>query len=109
MLSAGKVYRKEDIIGQSHSLSSIRCNPELSGNDSGIYNVWLWKGGKNCGHFFRRKIYFYKLGVATGKKIQDATDIVGTVEARSRGFYPKPNDSRVNKIPYNMPNRGGKK
>ena len=109
MLSAGKVYRKEDIIGQSHSLSSIRCNPGLSGNDSGIYNVWLCPGGKNCGHFFRRKIYFYKLGVATGKKIQDATDIVGTVEARSRGFYPKPNDSRVNKIPYNMPNRGGKK
>ena len=109
MLRSGKVYRKEDIIGQKHSLSSIRCNPGLAGNKQGVYNVWLWKGGKNCGHFWRRKIYFYKLGVAKGTKISQATDVIGLVEARSRGFYPEANDSKVSRIPYNMPNRGGKK
>jgi len=109
MLRSGKVYRKEDIIGQKHSLSSIRCNPGLAGNKKGIYDVWLWKGGKNCGHFWRRKIYFYKLGVAKGTKISQATDVIGLVEARSRGFYPEANDSKVSRIPYNMPNRGGKK
>tara|TARA_R100000482_G_scaffold58302_2_gene21183 strand:- start:5032 stop:7146 length:2115 start_codon:yes stop_codon:yes gene_type:complete len=109
MLRSGKVYRKEDIIGQKHSLSNIKCNPGFGPRGANKYNVWLYKGGKNCGHFWRRKIYFYKLGEATGTKINQATDIIGTVEARSRGFYPKANDSKVSRIPYNMPNRGGLK
>ena len=29
-----------------------------------------------------------------------------TVEARSRGFYPKANDSKVARAPKNMPNNG---
>ena len=105
MMASGKVYRKEDIL----MMNNLKVNAGFGPGGTDTYNVWLYKGGKNCGHFWRRKIYFYKLGIATGNKIQDATDIVGTVEARSRGFYPKANDSKVNKIPYNMPNRGGLK
>jgi len=103
MMSSGKVYRKEDIL----MMNNLKVNAGFGPRGADTYSIWFYKGGKNCGHFWRRKIYFYKLGVATGNKIQDATDIVGTVEARSRGFYPKANDSKVNRIPYNMPNRGG--
>ena len=102
MLAAGKVYRKEDII----RMGNKAVNPGWGPNGSDYYSCWLYKGGGNCGHFFRRKIYFYKLGVATGNKISDATSIIGTVEARSRGFYPKANDSRVSRAPKNMPNNG---
>ena len=112
MLAAKKVYRKEDIL----QMSNKKVNDTYTNKDGRVvgwgpngdatYSVWLYKGGGNCGHFWRRKIYFYKLGVATGNKIQDATDIVGTVEARSRGFYPKANDSRVARAPKNLPNNG---
>ena len=102
MLASGKVYRKEDLL----QMSNKAVNPGWGPGGTDTYSVWLWKGGGNCGHFFRRKIYFYKLGVATGNKIQDATDIVGTVEARSKGFYPKANDSRVSRAPKNLPNNG---
>jgi len=112
MLAAGKVYRKEDILQMSNKkvndsyISKDGTEKGWGPNGALTYNVWLYKGGGNCGHFWRRKIYFYKLGVATGNKIQDATDIVGTVKARSKGFYPKANDSKVSRAPKNMPNNG---
>ena len=94
MLSANKIYRKEDILRLGKkSTPPVNKGWGLDGADH--YSIWLYKGGGNCGHFWRRKIYFYKLGVATGNKIQDATDIIGTVEARSKGFYPKANDPKV--------------
>lgn len=102
MLAAKKLYRKEDLL----QMSNKAVNPGWGPGGTDTYSIWLWKGGGNCGHFFRRKVFFYKLGVATGNKIQDATDIIGTVEARSRGFYPKANDSRVARAPKNMPNNG---
>ena len=112
MMNAKKVYRKEDIL----QMSNKKVNDTYTNKDGRVvgwgpngdatYSVWLYKGGGNCGHFWRRKIYFYKLGVATGNKIQDATDIIGTVEARSKGFYPKANDPKVSRAPKNMPNNG---
>ena len=105
MLSANKIYRKEDILRLGDkSKPPVNKGWGLDGADH--YSIWLYKGGGNCGHFWRRKIYFYKLGVATGNKIQDATDIIGTVEARSKGFYPKANDPKVSRAPKNMPNNG---
>ena len=105
MLSANKIYRKEDILRLGKkSTPPVNKGWGLDGADH--YSIWLYKGGGNCGHFWRRKIYFYKLGVATGNKIQDATDIIGTVEARSKGFYPKANDPKVSRAPKNMPNNG---
>ena len=105
MLSANKIYRKEDILRLGDkSKPPVNKGWGLDGADH--YSIWLYKGGGNCGHFWRRKIYFYKLGVATGNKIQAATDIIGTVEARSKGFYPKANDPKVSRAPKNMPNNG---
>lgn len=105
MMAAGKVYRKEDIIGQKHSLSSIRANPELSGNDSGVYNIWLYKGGANCHHSWVRKIYVTKFGDRPNINIDD---VISTTKARSKGFRPVANDRKVSVAPIDMPNRGYK-
>ena len=106
MMAANKVYRKEDIIGQAHSLSSIQANPELSGNKSGIYNIWRFKGGANCHHKWFRRIYFRKFG--EGKPNINTDRVITTTKARSQGFKPVPNAQEVPVAPIDMPNKGYK-
>jgi len=105
MVAANKVYRKEDIIGQAHSLSSIKANPDLAGNDSGIYNIWKFKGGANCHHRWYRRIYQTKFG--NRPNLEDDT-IITTTKARSKGFRPVPNEQEVPVAPIDMPNKGYK-
>ncbi len=106
MMSANKVYRKEDIIGQAHSLSSIPANPDLSGNKSGIYNIWLHKGGANCHHRWYRRIYFKKFG--EGKPNINTDKVITTTKARSQGFKPEANEQLVPVAPIDRKNRGYK-
>ena len=101
---AGKVYRKKDIVAMGTSTPPV--NPGWGLNGASHYSVWHFKGGGNCGHWWRRKIYFYKLGVSTGTDISDATSIISTAKARSQGFYPESNDARVATAPKNMPKNG---
>jgi hypothetical protein len=54
MMSADKVYRKEDLDKQSSD------NSTLSPKGSNTYNIWLYKGGVNCKHFWMRRIYMKK-------------------------------------------------
>jgi hypothetical protein len=105
MTAANKVYRKEDIIGQAHSLSSIAANPDLSGNDSGIYNIWLHKGGANCHHRWYRRIYQTKFG---NKPNLENDTVITTTKARSKGFRPEANEQQVPVAPIDMPNKGYK-
>ena len=107
MLSANKLYRKEDIV----AMESVAVNYKGKGAGMGpsgatTYDVFKWKGGVNCGHYWRREIYFYKLGVATGTDINDATKIITTTSARSNGFYPETNPMEVSRAPKNLPNNG---
>ncbi len=102
MTSANKLYRKDDIL----LMNKMAVNPGFGPRGAKTYNIFLYKGGPQCGHYWRREIYFYKLGKAGGTKIEDATRIITTTEARSKGFYPKANPSEVSRAPRNMPNNG---
>jgi hypothetical protein len=53
MTKANKVYRKEDI----ELAGSKVVNPGLGAKGADTYNIWLYKGGVNCKHFWMRKIY----------------------------------------------------
>lgn len=53
MIKADKVYRKEDI----ELAGSKVVNPGLGPRGADTYNIWLYKGGVNCKHFWMRKIY----------------------------------------------------
>ena len=100
MVKAGKVYRKEDIL----AMTKKAVNPDFtkSGDKSGKYSIWLWKGGARCNHRWYRKTYVRKIG---GKRM--GTEI-STTEARSRGFRPKgrPNAQKVPVAPKDMKYKG---
>ena len=101
MMAAKKVYRKEDIV----KMSTLPVNPGWGPNGSDTYDIFRFKGGANCHHYWLRQIYRTKLDIGVSTKIEDA-QIIGITKARSEGFYPKKNDARVSKAPKRMPNKG---
>jgi hypothetical protein len=103
MIDAGKVYRKEDIIGQAHSLSNIQANPGHGPNGADTYNVWLYKGGVNCHHKWVRKIYVTRAGATPN---YNTDEVINKTKARSRGFRPEENDQRIYQAPIDMPRQG---
>ena len=80
MVSSNKVYRKEDI--DMMSKKSVNAGWGLKGADN--YDIWKYKGGGDCHHFWMRKTYM----------------------AKKEGFKPVVNDKDVAKRPTDMPNNG---
>ena len=99
MVSAKKIYRKEDII----AMEKVPVNKGwgLSGADT--YSIWLYKGGGNCHHFWMRKTYRAK-GVKPDAKNPNAE--VSVNQSKKDGFKPQTNDNKVAKRPVDMPNNG---
>ena len=54
MMAANRVYRKEDLDKQSSA------NSDLAPKGESTYNIWLYKGGVNCSHYWMRRIYLKK-------------------------------------------------
>lgn len=54
MWAAQKVYRMEDLNKESSD------NSELAPKGSNTYNLWLYKGGVNCQHYWERRTYLKK-------------------------------------------------
>jgi hypothetical protein len=101
MLAANKMYRKEDLI----RLENIPVNKGWGAGGTDTYSIWLYGGGGNCHHYFRRKIWKFTLGVSRSGNLEDG-DVISTAKARKSGFYPKANDKKVAQAPKRMPNKG---
>jgi len=101
MMAAKKLYRKEDI----ERMSTKRVNAGWGKGGADTYDIFLYKGGGNCHHFWLRQIYRTELGISVSTKIKDA-DLVGYTKARSEGFTAKKNDKRVAIAPKRMKNNG---
>lgn len=99
MVSASKIYRKEDI--ERMSSQAVNAGFGLAGADT--YDIWLYKGGANCHHFWMRKTY-------RAKDVKpDATNPnaeVSVNRARQEGLTPEANDPLVARRPIDMPNNG---
>ena len=98
MVSAGRVYRKEDI----EAASRRAVNPGLGANGANTYDLFLFKGGARCHHFWSRQTYLRK----NNKKISvnQAKKLI-----REAGVDAKrlpENDKRVAQRPVDMPNEG---
>lgn len=96
MVSAKKVYRKEDIVGMENKV----VNAGFGKGGSDTYSIWLYKGGARCSHKWFRKTYVRKEGA---KGLGDA---ISTTEARKRGFKPEANAQKVPVAPKDMKYKG---
>ena len=101
MVSAKKIYRKEDIMQMSQR--AVNAGWGLNGADT--YDIWLYKGGGACHHFWMRKTYKAKKeGVKPDVGNPNAE--VSVNQAKKDGFKPETNDKKVAMRPKDMPNQG---
>ena len=96
MVSAKKVYRKEDIV----AMETKAVNAGFGKGGSDTYSIWLYKGGARCHHKWFRRIYARKEGS------KSLGDVISTTEARSEGFKPETNAQKVPVAPKDMPRQG---
>jgi len=99
MVGAKKIYRKEDIMQMSQKV----VNAGFGKGGSNTYDIWLYKGGARCHHFWMRKTYMGK-GVKPDAKNPNAE--ISVNKAKKEGFKPEVNDKRVAQRPVDMPNKG---
>ena len=101
MVSAKKIYRKEDI--QQMSQRAVNAGWGLNGADT--YDIWLYKGGGDCHHFWMRKTYKAKTA-KTKPDVGNPNAEVSVNKAKKEGFKPEVNAKEVAKRPTDMPNNG---
>lgn len=104
MMSANKLYRKEDIL----EMSQRTVNPGfgMSPNPNEPYDIFLWKGGGllseefpngTCKHFWVREMY-RKIGSGKNTAAQPSTP----ADVRKAGEIAPTNDNRVYQAPHDM-------
>ena len=101
MVSKKKIYRKEDISQMSQN--SVNKGWGLNGADN--YDIFLYKGGGDCHHFWMRKTYRSKRKGGTADAGNPNSEI-SVNKARKEGFKPEVNSKDVAKRPTDMPNNG---
>lgn len=99
MVGAKKIYRKEDIMQMS--TRAVNAGWGLSGADT--YDIWLYKGGGACHHFWMRKTY---MAVDVKPDATNPNAEISVNKAKKEGFKPETNDPKVAKRPKDMPNQG---
>ena len=97
MLSANKVYRKEDIERMSTSSANKGWGPKGADN----YNIFLYKGGGACHHYWTRETYRKKADVNSPLAQQ-----ITPAQARKEGEILPTNNPLVYQKPIDMPNMG---
>jgi hypothetical protein len=113
MMSANKLYRKEDIVGSNYpsslgGMSALTVNPGFGMNPTPDkpYDVFLWKGGGllseefpngTCKHFWMREMY-RKIGSGRNTAAQPSTP----AEVRKAGEIAPTNDKRAYIAPHDM-------
>jgi hypothetical protein len=101
MISAGKVYRKEDI----ERMGSQAVNAGFGVAGAATYSIWLYKGGARCHHFWMRKTYLAK-GEGVTPDVGNPNAEVTVNKAKREGVDLETNDKKVATRPVDMPNEG---
>jgi len=100
MLKANKIYRKEDVL----RMSKQAVNQGFGIDGAATYDVWLYKGGPNCHHTWKKEIYVAFEGTGIDVRSPLATTIA--VNKAAKYGYVIKNNSLVATKPINMPDRG---
>jgi hypothetical protein len=99
MLSADKLYRKEDI--ENTKSNDVNFGQGHNGEN---YNLFLYKGGVNCKHKWLRQTYVSFDNVKIDVTNPNATQI-STNKAEQYGYRVR-NPKEVAMTPFDMPNHG---
>jgi len=100
MVEAGKLYRKEDIV----SMENVAVNPGWGPEGADTYDIWFYKGGGNCRHFWEKRVYVDASGAKINPNDPDAKRIA--VSLAERMGYKVRNNALVAKLPEDMPHNG---
>jgi hypothetical protein len=100
MVEAGKLYRKEDIV----SMENVAVNPGWGPEGADTYDIWFYKGGGNCKHFWEKRVYVDAKGAKINPNDPDANRIA--VALAERMGYKVRNNALVAKLPEDMPYNG---
>ena len=98
MTQLNKLYRKEDIELMSQKAST---NPGWGPRGADTYDIFLYKGGGACHHFWTRETYKR----FTDPRKKGAVEIT-PAQARKAGEILPTNNMLVYTKPINMPNQG---
>ena len=101
MVTAKKIYRKEDI--DMMSKKAVNAGWGLNGADT--YDIWLYKGGGDCHHFWMRKTYKAK-SKNLKPDVGNPNAEISVNKAKKDGFKPEVNAKEVATRPTDMPNNG---
>lgn len=100
MIAANKIYRKEDIVAAGNQ----SVNPGWGPGGANTYDIWLYKGGGDCQHYWERVIYLKKGGQVT---VNEARKMITQLPVAQRAAAKwEQNASEVAKAPRNMVNNG---
>ncbi len=100
MLKANKLYRKEDII----AMGDRAVNKGWGPNGANTYDIWLYKGGGHCNHFWQKAVFMSAKGGNINPRGKDAQSIA-VKKAESMGYKVR-NEALVAKLPTDMDYHG---
>jgi len=104
MISADKLYRKEDI-----GFMSAKGVNKKHGHKGRNYSIFKYKGGVNCYHRWERRVYKKKLkkdGETYGGNALQGTNFKNVNQAIREGWKAPKNPKEVAIAPIDMPRNG---
>jgi hypothetical protein len=110
MMSANKIYRKEDI--EKMSTQNVNAGFGMHPNPNEPYDIFLWKGGGllseefpngTCKHYWMRETYASKDRTTKVDVYSPNAEIVSpTKSIKENGFIPTINDPKAYIAPHDM-------
>ena len=101
MVGVNKIYRKKDVL----NMTQKAVNPGWGPRGADTYSVWLYKGGGNCHHFWKKQIYVSFEGTGIDVK-SPLAKTVSIEKARKYGYSIRNNSVLVERKPKDMKDRG---
>jgi len=88
-------------------MSNKPVNAGFGVKSSATYDIWFYKGGANCHHFWMRKTFMSKKE-GSNPDVKNPNADISVNKAKKEGFKPEKNNIKVAKRPIDMPNNGYK-
>lgn len=98
MKAADKLYRKEDIV----AMESKAVNPGWGPKGASTYDIWLYKGGGNCHHYWRKEVYINAKGI---NPLSNDAQKIAVARAEKMGYKVR-NEELVSLWPIDMDYNG---